>query len=148
FAAKVADAGHRSAMAQTLLKLTAPGVPDIYQGDEIVTLNLVDPDNRRQVDWATRRAMLRGDEPGDARDREKLDLITRTLRLRRERPEAFAGAYEPVEAGPDVCAYVRGGEVLVVAALRAAGQDAVIEGHGPVRSLTGGRSYALVELRR
>ncbi len=144
FAAKVAEAGHRSAMAQTLLKLTAPGVPDVYQGDELVTLNLVDPDNRRQVDWAKRRAMLDGSEAGDPRDREKLDLIVRTLRLRAERPEAFAGSYEPLDAGPDVCAYLRGGSVLVVAVLREAGQDATIDGHGSVRSVTEGRSYALV----
>jgi (1->4)-alpha-D-glucan 1-alpha-D-glucosylmutase len=144
FAEKVAEAGHRSAMTQTLLKLTAPGVPDIYQGDELVTLNLVDPDNRREVDWAKRRAMLEGSEPGDTRDREKLDLVRRALALRRERPEAFAGAYEPLEAGPDVCAYVRGGSVLVLAVLRDAGQDAAIEGHGLVRDITGGRSYALL----
>ncbi|HEV2755805.1 MAG TPA: malto-oligosyltrehalose synthase [Actinomycetota bacterium] len=143
FAAKVAEAGHRSAMAQTLLKLTAPGVPDIYQGDELVTLNLVDPDNRRQVDWAKRRAMLDG-EAGDPRDREKLDLIRDALRLRAERPEAFAGSYEPLPAGPDVCAYLRGGSVLVVAVVREAGQDAAIEGHSSVRDVTDGRSYALV----
>jgi (1->4)-alpha-D-glucan 1-alpha-D-glucosylmutase len=143
FAEKVAEAGHRSAMAQTLLKFTAPGVPDVYQGDELVTLNLVDPDNRRQVDWAKRRAMLDGTEPGDARDREKLDLIVHALRLRAERPEAFAGSYEPLDAGPDVCAYLRGGEILVIAVLRDAGQDAPIEGYGPVRELTDGRSYAL-----
>ena len=144
FAEKVAEAGHRSAMAQTLLKLTAPGVPDIYQGDEIVTLSLVDPDNRRQIDWAKRRAMLEGSDEGDVRDREKLDLILRTLALRRERPEAFAGSYDPLDAGPDVCAYMRGGEVLVIAVLREAGQEAAIEGYGPVRELTDGRSYALV----
>ncbi|MDQ5808317.1 MAG: alpha-amylase family glycosyl hydrolase, partial [Actinomycetota bacterium] len=144
FAAKVAEAGHRSSMAQSLLKLSAPGVPDIYQGDELVTLNLVDPDNRRQVDWAKRRAMLSGDEAGEARDREKLDLVTSVLRLRRERPEAFAGAYEPLAAGPDVCAFLRGGSVLVVAVLREAGQRAAIEGFGSVSEITSGRSYALV----
>ena len=63
FAERVAEAGHRSAMAQTLLKLTAPGVPDIYQGDELVALSLVDPDNRRPVDWAKRRAMLGAASP-------------------------------------------------------------------------------------
>ncbi|HEX8083745.1 MAG TPA: malto-oligosyltrehalose synthase [Solirubrobacteraceae bacterium] len=145
FAAKVAEAGHRSAMAQTLLKLMSPGVPDVYQGDELVSLSLVDPDNRRQVDWAKRRRMLDG-EPGDPRDREKLDLIRRALRLRAERPEAFAGGYEPLPAGPDACAFTRGGSVLVVAVLRDAGQDAVVEAHGSVRSLTDGRSYALVAL--
>ena len=44
--------------AQLLLKLTVPGVPDIYQGDELLALSLVDPDNRRRVDWARRRELL------------------------------------------------------------------------------------------
>ena len=144
FAEKVAEAGHRSSMAQTLLKLTAPGVPDIYQGDELVALSLVDPDNRRPVDWAKRRAMLSGSSEGDPRDREKLDLIVHALRLRAERPEAFAGSYEPLDAGPDVCACLRGGDILVVAVLREPGLDAALEGR-TVREITGGRWYALLD---
>jgi (1->4)-alpha-D-glucan 1-alpha-D-glucosylmutase len=163
FAEKVAEAGHRSAMAQTLLKLTVPGVPDIYQGDELVTLSLVDPDNRRAVDWDYRRRLLKTTEGSDPlasaegsdplasaegsdprRDVEKLSLIVEALALRKERPEAFTGSYEPVDAGPDVCAFERGGEVLVVAVLRDAGLDAEIEGHGRAGDLTAGRSYALV----
>ncbi|WP_051472093.1 malto-oligosyltrehalose synthase [Patulibacter minatonensis] len=58
FAARVAARGRRSALAQTLLKLTVPGVPDVYQGDELETLSLVDPDNRRPVDWERRRGLL------------------------------------------------------------------------------------------
>jgi (1->4)-alpha-D-glucan 1-alpha-D-glucosylmutase len=147
-------------MAQTLLKLTAPGVPDLYQGDELVTLSLVDPDNRRQVDWGRRRALLDdllaperagavhavlvADEGPQARDLEKLALVVRALRLRRDRPDVFAGSYEPLDAGPDVCAYLRGGEVLVIAVLREAGQRAVIDGWGCVAEHTAGRSYALV----
>ena len=57
-AARVAVAGRRSALAQTLLKLTVPGVPDVYQGDELETLSLVDPDNRRAVDWERRGRLL------------------------------------------------------------------------------------------
>jgi (1->4)-alpha-D-glucan 1-alpha-D-glucosylmutase len=164
FAEKVAEAGHRSAMAQTLLKLTVPGVPDIYQGDELVTLSLVDPDNRRAVDWDRRRKLLdatkgsdpsvahrdatKGSDPSVAsRDEEKLALIVEVLRLRRERPQAFAGEYRPLDAGDDVCAFVRGGEVLVVAVLRDAGQDAFVEmpwgKAARVGDLTGGRSYAI-----
>ena len=79
-------------------------MPDIYQGDELLCLSLVDPDNRRAVDWDERRAAL--DDPPP-----KLDLILRALALRAERPEAFAGAYEPLAAGPDAVAFVRGGEV-------------------------------------
>jgi (1->4)-alpha-D-glucan 1-alpha-D-glucosylmutase len=88
-------------------------VPDVYQGDELGFLALVDPDNRRPVDWELRRRLLASREPP-----RKLDLISRTLALRARRPEAFAGSYEPVEAGEDVCAFVRGGEVLVAVALR------------------------------
>ncbi|MEA2148728.1 MAG: (1-_4)-alpha-D-glucan 1-alpha-D-glucosylmutase, partial [Solirubrobacteraceae bacterium] len=55
FVAEVAAAGERSALGQLLLKLTVPGVPDVYQGDELIDLSLVDPDNRRPVDWDARR---------------------------------------------------------------------------------------------
>jgi (1->4)-alpha-D-glucan 1-alpha-D-glucosylmutase len=100
-------------LGTTLLKLTVPGVPDLYQGDELPFLALVDPDNRRPVDWELRRRLLASDEPP-----AKLDLIRRTLELRARRPEAFAGVYGPVDAGEDVCAFVRGGEVLVAVAVR------------------------------
>ena len=56
--ARVAAVGELHALRQTALKLTVPGVPDIYQGDELVALSLVDPDNRRPVDWARRRELL------------------------------------------------------------------------------------------
>jgi (1->4)-alpha-D-glucan 1-alpha-D-glucosylmutase len=121
FAARVRDEGRRAALGQLLLKLTCPGVPDVYQGDELEALSLVDPDNRRPVDWEARRAALArlraGEAPGDFGER-KLDLIRRALALRARRPEAFAGSYEPVTVGPGVCAYVRGGEVLAVAPVR------------------------------
>jgi (1->4)-alpha-D-glucan 1-alpha-D-glucosylmutase len=121
FAERVAAEGRRAALGQLLLKLTCPGVPDVYQGDELEDLSLVDPDNRRPVDWGARRAaldrLLAGEPPGDYGER-KLDLIRRALALRARRQDAFAGAYEPVDAGPDVCAYLRGGEVLVVVPVR------------------------------
>jgi (1->4)-alpha-D-glucan 1-alpha-D-glucosylmutase len=59
FAARVAAAAERIALGQIALKLTAPGIPDIYQGDELAFRALVDPDNRRPVDWQLREAMLR-----------------------------------------------------------------------------------------
>jgi (1->4)-alpha-D-glucan 1-alpha-D-glucosylmutase len=121
FASRVRDRGRRAALGQLLLKLTCPGVPDVYQGDELEALSLVDPDNRRPVDWEARRAALArlraGAPPCDYGER-KLDLIRRALALRARRPGAFAGSYEPVAAGPGVCAYVRGGEVLVVVPVR------------------------------
>jgi (1->4)-alpha-D-glucan 1-alpha-D-glucosylmutase len=116
FAARVAEVGERAALAQLVLKLTSPGVPDIYNGDELQYLALVDPDNRRPVDWNRRRELL-GAPPTDA-DTRKLWLIERLLALRGRRPEAFAGSYEPLPAGETVCAYVRGGEVLMAVAVR------------------------------
>jgi (1->4)-alpha-D-glucan 1-alpha-D-glucosylmutase len=120
FAAEVALAGLHAALGQLVLKLTVPGVPDVYQGDELLDLSLVDPDNRRPVDWAHRRALL-DEVQGGAPSRPetlKLSLIERLLALRIRRPEVFGGGYEPVEAGACACAFVRGGAVLVVVAVR------------------------------
>ncbi|MEA2124581.1 MAG: (1-_4)-alpha-D-glucan 1-alpha-D-glucosylmutase [Solirubrobacteraceae bacterium] len=108
---RVADAGRRAALGQLALKLTVPGVPDVYGGDELEYRSLVDPDNRRPVDFAARDKALAGPPP-------KLKLIRDTLALRARRPAAFAGAYEPVAAPEGVCAFVRGGEVLVVVPVR------------------------------
>ena len=58
YAERLAEQGDRASLALTLLKLTSPGVPDIYQGDELPFLALVDPDNRRPVDWELRRRLL------------------------------------------------------------------------------------------
>ena len=111
FQREVAEAGDRAALGQLLLKLTVPGIPDIYQGDELLCLSLVDPDNRRPVDWDARRAALADPPP-------KLQVIQRALALRARRPEAFEGSYEPVSAGPDVVAFLRGDAVFVAARLR------------------------------
>jgi (1->4)-alpha-D-glucan 1-alpha-D-glucosylmutase len=111
FAERVAATGERHALRQTALKLTVPGVPDVYQGDELVALSLVDPDNRRPVDWARRRALLNA--PPDSPDTRKLWLIRALLALRARRPEAFAGGYAPLDAGPDAIAFLRGDEVAV-----------------------------------
>jgi (1->4)-alpha-D-glucan 1-alpha-D-glucosylmutase len=113
YAQRLAARAERIVLGSTLLKLTAPGVPDLYQGDELPFLALVDPDNRRPVDWDALRTALDSADPPP-----KLDLIRRTLALRGRRPEAFAGSYEPLDAGPDTCAFLRGGEVLVAVAVR------------------------------
>lgn len=130
FVARVAPEGRRSALAQTLLKLTVPGVPDVYQGDEIESLNLVDPDNRRPVDWERRRTLLRALKDGAAPqddDERKLDLIVRGLDLRARREATFGdGGYRPLDAGDGVCAFVRGDDVLVVVGVRD-WQDARLE---------------------
>ena len=129
FAGRLAIAGERAAVGQLLLKLTAPGIPDTYQGDELWSLSLVDPDNRRPVDWRRRRDALDALRAGAAPEREtiKLFLITRALDLRARRPAAFAGGYVAVAAGEEACVYMRGGEVLAVTAVREGGEDAVLE---------------------
>jgi (1->4)-alpha-D-glucan 1-alpha-D-glucosylmutase len=129
FAARVAAAGERAILGQLVLKLTAPGIPDIYQGDELEFRALVDPDNRRPVDWDWRQAMLRrlmGGSPPDAKTM-KLFLTLRLLGLRARRPETLIGAsYEPLDAGDNACAFVRRGEVLVAVALRERGLEATV----------------------
>ena len=129
FADRVARTGERAALGQTLLKLTAPGVPDVYQGDELWALSLVDPDNRRPVDWELRREALAGLRGGAAPTREtiKLFLIERALALRARRPEAFAGDYVPVAAGEGCCAYLRGSAVLAACATRAGTEGIELE---------------------
>lgn len=106
-------------LGSTLLKLTVPGVPDIYQGDELECESLVDPDNRRPVDWQLRRRLLR------QRRNAKLELIRRTLAVRDE-----LGSYMPIEAGRDVCAFRRGPRNLVVVPLRPGGHKAIPEADG------------------
>ncbi len=123
FVGALSDAGWRAALAQVSLHLTAPGVPDIYQGGELWDLALVDPDNRRSVDYDVRRRLL--DEaasigPAEAWDRRdtgmpKLWLHRRLLELRARRPQAFStgATYTPIEAD-GIVAYVRGDAVVVV----------------------------------
>ena len=100
------------ALAQKLLALTVPGVPDVYQGTELWEDSLVDPDNRRPVDYGVRRAALAaGEHP-------KLQVVRSALRLRRDRPETFlAGGYTPVlatgTAAQHLVAFLRGTDVLV-----------------------------------
>ena len=132
--ATVTRLGRRAALGQLALKLTAPGIPDTYQGDELDYRALVDPDNRRPVDWRTRDALLRrlmgGGRVGglsDDPDAVKLQLTMRLLGLRARRPDPFSperGGYEPVQAGPAGCAFVRGGEVFTAVTLpRSSGSD-------------------------
>jgi (1->4)-alpha-D-glucan 1-alpha-D-glucosylmutase len=106
-------------LGQKLLQLTLPGVPDTYQGCELVDLSLVDPDNRRPVDFDARRerlAHLRDGEPRDLDD-EKLLVTHRALTLRRELRDSFgdSGDYQPlVGTSRHLVGFVRGGEVAVL----------------------------------
>jgi (1->4)-alpha-D-glucan 1-alpha-D-glucosylmutase len=120
--------GRVNSMAWKLLALTAPGVPDLYQGSELWELSLVDPDNRRPVDYDLRRHLLGeleglGAEAAWARPEEglpKLLVVQRTLQLRRRRPAPFgpSGTYRPLLAqGPKArhaVAFVRSEEVITI----------------------------------
>ncbi len=131
FAARLAPAGVVNSLSQTLLRLTCPGVPDLYQGTEYWDFSLVDPDNRRPVDFAARGASLDADlAPADLmrswRDgRVKQAVIARTLALRAEAPVLFTeGAYVPLQAeGPHAAAVlafarVHEGRAAIVAVTR------------------------------
>ena len=114
FVEPLIEPGRINSLTQTLVKLTSPGVPDIYQGCELWDLSLVDPDNRRPVDYEERRRLL-SDAKESRAAHPKLWLTHKALQLRAELPEAFAGGYEPMDLGDDVLSYVRGGQVLVIA---------------------------------
>jgi (1->4)-alpha-D-glucan 1-alpha-D-glucosylmutase len=133
FVARIARAGLWNALGRTVLHLASPGVPDLYQGDELWTFALVDPDNRRPVDFAHRRQLLDEVEQGTAGDLEaravfltelvakpedgrlKLHVVRAALAARKQRPAAFrSDTYVPLEAaGPSaarVIAFGRGEE--------------------------------------
>ena len=104
---QLAPNGRITSLAQTALLLTCPGVPDLYQGSELWDLSLVDPDNRRPVDFQLRRRLLAEIQDAEAEQVlaradegvPKLWLVTRLLSARRERPELFGGSgYSPIAA--------------------------------------------------
>ena len=115
-------------LAQTLLKLTMPGVPDIYWGNELIELRLVDPDNRGPIDFGMRRTMIETAAgigaaeamAGEATGMAKLYVTMRALDLRRRRPEVFAGPGGylplPVRGTPPgrAVAFTRGTPPMVV----------------------------------
>jgi (1->4)-alpha-D-glucan 1-alpha-D-glucosylmutase len=132
FVAWITPYGWANSLGQKLVQLTMPGVPDTYQGTELWDNSLVDPDNRRPVDFGARRSLLAKLDAGwlppiDASGAVKLLVTSRALRLRRDRPDLFT-AYQPVHAGRHVVAFDRGGAVTVATRLpltlaRAGGSD-------------------------
>jgi (1->4)-alpha-D-glucan 1-alpha-D-glucosylmutase len=126
FVSLVRPAGWSNSLGQKLLQLAMPGVPDLYQGSELWDLSLVDPDNRRPVDFGLRREMLARIDAGwlpevDDSGAAKLLVVVRALRLRRERPELFAGHRALLAEGPaaeHAVAFERGGGRLVAVATR------------------------------
>jgi (1->4)-alpha-D-glucan 1-alpha-D-glucosylmutase len=126
---RVAFYGFLNALSQLVLKITAPGLPDFYQGTELWDFSLVDPDNRRPVDYEKRQSMLKKLQAADARGsldrgtmlrrwfdgRVKMFVTLKALEARRRNAETFRrGDYRPLRAaGPNVCAFRRGENVIV-----------------------------------
>jgi (1->4)-alpha-D-glucan 1-alpha-D-glucosylmutase len=109
--ARLDEHARSDSLGQKLIALTAPGVPDVYQGTEVWDDSLVDPDNRRPVDFTTRREAL------STLRHPKIEVVAAALRLRREKPDAFTdGDYTPLLAeGPaaeHLAAFVRGKDVV------------------------------------
>jgi (1->4)-alpha-D-glucan 1-alpha-D-glucosylmutase len=138
FVADIQNEGRTRSLAQTLIKFTAPGVPDIYQGTELWELTLVDPDNRHPIDFDRRRKLLR-ELPSlspeailDRRDEglPKLWVIRQALHLRRANPELFGalGSYDGLPVSGDrAVAFMRGGRAITVAPrLRRSDESAVV----------------------
>jgi (1->4)-alpha-D-glucan 1-alpha-D-glucosylmutase len=148
FTRRLAASGARNSLIQTALKLTTPGVPDLYNGSELWDLSMVDPDNRRLVDYALRERMLDELSAGLAADRLgcmralwehwqdgriKLATIMTLLQHRRECPELYTvGDYQPLTAqstltaqagnADELCAFARthDAQLLIVAVARGA----------------------------
>ncbi len=129
FVAEIAPYGWSNSLSAKLLQLAGPGVPDVYQGSELWETSLVDPDNRRPVDFAARRTALaridagfarRELPPVDATADAKLLVTSRALRLRRDRPDLYT-RYTPMtvvgEASRHAVAFDRGGAVAVATRL-------------------------------
>jgi (1->4)-alpha-D-glucan 1-alpha-D-glucosylmutase len=126
FIGSLEESAHINSLAQTLIKLIAPGVPDIYQGNEIWDFSLVDPDNRRPVDFALRKHLfaeakqLSAEEAWKRRGEglPKLWLIEKTLNFRAQHEGIFNGDYKPVfprgERAEHVVAFIRGGSAMTV----------------------------------
>ncbi len=125
FAESITGAGWSNALGQKLVQLTMPGVPDTYQGCELWDDSLVDPDNRRPVDFGVRAELLARLDSGwlppvDPSGAVKLLVTSRALRLRRDAPELFTD-YRPVAAdgvaAAHVVAFDRGGAITVATRL-------------------------------
>lgn len=114
--ARITFHGAANGLAQVLIKIASPGVPDLYQGSEVWNLSLVDPDNRRPVDYGALRALLARVETANLAElREamsdgalKLHVVRAALRLRREQRAIFVeGEYRPLDAGEHAIAFAR-----------------------------------------
>ncbi len=130
FVASIGADAEANSLGAKLVQLTMPGVPDVYQGCELAGLALVDPDNRRPVDYARRQTMLAAldSEPAvlvAGLDAAKLLVTSRALRVRRDHPGWFAGDYQPLYrsgvAAAHVAAFCRSDRAVTVATRLPAG---------------------------
>jgi (1->4)-alpha-D-glucan 1-alpha-D-glucosylmutase len=154
--------GWSNSLSAKLIQLTAPGVPDVYQGSELWEQSLVDPDNRRAVDFDLRRRILAELDAGalppiDADGAAKLLVTSRALRLKRDRPELFLD-YMPLgasgSAADHLVAFDRGGAITLatrlpvgLAARGGWGDTTVDVGSAPVIDVLTGRHHQGGELR-
>jgi (1->4)-alpha-D-glucan 1-alpha-D-glucosylmutase len=165
FVKKVAHCGLFNSLSQTLVKIVAPGVPDVYQGTESWDLSFVDPDNRRPVDYAERRRMLAELKSADSTDRNalmqdllanwqdgriKLYLLHKLLSFRRAHAEFFAEAeYTPLKSttGPmddRICAFSRHkGKFWIVAIVPRLVSEIVCNGKMPLGEVWGQQAMSL-----
>jgi (1->4)-alpha-D-glucan 1-alpha-D-glucosylmutase len=159
---RVTAAGWSNSLTAKIIQITAPGVPDIYQGSELWEQSLVDPDNRREVDFDIRRLYLAAIDSGDVpavddTGAAKLLVVSRALRVRRDRPELFT-RYLAVpsvgEAADHAIAFDRGGSVTVgtrlpigLASLGGWGDTIVVLPVRPMRDVLTGRDHDGGELR-
>ena len=154
FQKRIAFYGALNALSQLVLKTMSPGVPDFYQGSELWDFSLVDPDNRRPVDYERRSAILRKMKATSDRldlatllrrwsdGRVKMFVTWKLLELRARRAAAFSdGRYEPIEAGTNVVAFARGDDVVVAAPRLLTGL--VKPGVFPIGELWADRSLAV-----
>jgi (1->4)-alpha-D-glucan 1-alpha-D-glucosylmutase len=156
---RVAFYGFVNGLSQVVLKATAPGAPDFYQGTELWDFSLVDPDNRRPIDYASRNAMLKKMKAASEKNSLSIDTLLRrwhdsrikmfitwkVLDARSRHAALFRdGSYEPLDAGPNVVAFVRrheGDEVIVAVPRLVA--DLVKPGTFPIGDVWGDASIAI-----
>jgi (1->4)-alpha-D-glucan 1-alpha-D-glucosylmutase len=142
FAQNIAEQGMKLSLVQVALKITSPGVPDFYQGTELWDFSLVDPDNRRPVDYAVRQKLLAGLDHATVSEmvsswkdgRIKMQVIRSLLQYRREQPDLFScGSYTPLKVtGPQAERFVafsreQEGRQFTVIALRRMDKEGVAD---------------------
>ena len=159
FQKRVAFYGFLNGLSQVVLKATAPGAPDFYQGSELWDFSLVDPDNRRPIDYASRSAMLKKMKAACEKDSLSIDTLLRrwhdsrikmfvtwkVLEVRSRHAELFRdGTYEPLDAGPNVVAFTRrhNDDAVVVVVPRLV-TNLVKPGPFPIGEIWGNASIAI-----